>query len=71
MKFRKSARLVVINECDEVFLFRHEGRVPIDPANPVLRRYWVTPGGGVEPGETWKEAALREETGITGAEFGP
>lgn len=37
-----------------------------DPANPSVR-YWLTPGGGLEPGETAAEAAARElheETGL-------
>lgn len=36
--------------------------------------FWITPGGGCEPGETHAEAALRElheETGLTGLELGP
>jgi 8-oxo-dGTP pyrophosphatase MutT (NUDIX family) len=57
---RESARLVVLDQHNRIFLFRHQDS---------LRTYWVTPGGGVEPGESWKEAALRElaeETGIAG-----
>jgi 8-oxo-dGTP pyrophosphatase MutT (NUDIX family) len=74
VKIRQSARLVILNQRDEVFLFHHQEGTPVDPANPVTRRYWVTPGGGVEPGEAWEAAALRElweETGIEGVELGP
>lgn len=65
MDYRKSARVVMLNDRDEVFMFRHTGRT---------RTYWVLPGGGVDPGESWEQAALREmweETGIDGVPLGP
>lgn len=56
MRERKASRLLVINPADEVLLFRF---VHKDGAL-AGRDYWATPGGGVEEGETFHAAALRE-----------
>ncbi|WP_246216888.1 NUDIX hydrolase [Paraburkholderia panacisoli] len=63
MRKRPSARLLITTPQHRVLLFRfvHETGVLAGKA------YWATPGGGVEDGETFAQAAmreLREETGI-------
>lgn len=63
---RDGARVVMVNDRTDVFLFRHQHRSG--------RNYWVLPGGGLEPGETWEQAALREmweQTGVRGVNLGP
>lgn len=63
MRKRPSARLLVFNERDEVLLFR--SAYTDDPL--MGQNYWFTPGGAVEPGETFEQAGMRElqeETGL-------
>ena len=66
---RHAARILLIDSRDRVLLFR----VPSgDPEGP--DRLWITPGGGLEPGESFEQAALRElreETGLEGVALGP
>jgi 8-oxo-dGTP pyrophosphatase MutT (NUDIX family) len=48
---------------------RQDDRLEVCLINPVGRRVWGLPKGGVEPGETPEQAALREvaeETGMSG-----
>ena len=60
---RDSARVLLVNSADEVLLFRFLRQ----PGKPELGTLWITPGGGIQPGEPAAAAAareLREETGL-------
>jgi 8-oxo-dGTP pyrophosphatase MutT (NUDIX family) len=66
---RPTARVVLLDPEDRVLLMR--GRLPSAPGGA---SYWFTIGGGVEPGESVKAAAVREaleETGLADIELGP
>jgi predicted ATPase/DNA-binding CsgD family transcriptional regulator/ADP-ribose pyrophosphatase YjhB (NUDIX family) len=70
----QASRVIVLDPLQRVLLFRYEDQVPLYPDQPELRSFWVTPGGVLEGGETFENAALRElaeETGITGVVLGP
>jgi 8-oxo-dGTP pyrophosphatase MutT (NUDIX family) len=59
---RSVVRVVVFDVADRLLLFHTH-----DPVNPELGEWWELPGGGIEEGETYREAAVRElgeEAGI-------
>jgi ADP-ribose pyrophosphatase YjhB (NUDIX family) len=61
LPLRRAARVVLLDPEDRVLLMRYDHPPPNG-------RHWATPGGGVEPGEDYPAAALRElaeETGWT------
>jgi 8-oxo-dGTP pyrophosphatase MutT (NUDIX family) len=65
---RPAARVLLLDPLGRVLLLRVERPYGLPYAA------WLTPGGGLEPGESHEEAALRElreETGISGVELGP
>lgn len=74
MKARMSARIVVLNPAGAVLLVRYHDPKSIDPRKQEAQTYWVPPGGGVDEGESFERAAVREleeETGIELSAVGP
>ncbi len=70
MNSRRASRLLVVDRDLRVLLLRFEFR------EGALRggRFWATPGGGLEAGESFAAAARRElfeETGLVVADPGP
>lgn len=66
---RPTARVLLLDAHDRILLMR--GRLPGSAGGVGA---WFTVGGGLEPGEDWRDAAAREiaeETGIGDAELGP
>jgi 8-oxo-dGTP pyrophosphatase MutT (NUDIX family) len=62
---RNVVRVVLLDVSGRLLLFHTR-----DPHRPDVGTWWELPGGGIEPGETYRDAAireLREETGIAAA----
>jgi len=55
---RPTARVVVLDPAGRVLLFGSRLTDPAVPPGDVL--FWYTPGGGVEDGESLRQAAVRE-----------
>lgn len=62
---RRAARVLLIDGAGRVLLLRGG-----DPEQPASGAWWITPGGGVEPGEDERQAAVREVEEETGHRVG-
>lgn len=63
---RKAVRLVVLDRSGRILLFKIR-----EPLHPEQGTNWELPGGGIDPGESYLDAARRElaeETGIRASE---
>jgi 8-oxo-dGTP pyrophosphatase MutT (NUDIX family) len=63
---RSVVRAVVLDVHEAVLLFQTR-----DPWYPELGSWWELPGGGIEPGETYREAVVRELAEESGITIGP
>jgi 8-oxo-dGTP pyrophosphatase MutT (NUDIX family) len=66
---RSTARLIILDPADRILLIQYVAPPTPSRIYPGLRHFWFTPGGGIEPGESAEQAALREmdeEVGLTG-----
>ena len=70
MRVRRSARLLIVDNQQRLLLFKFElTRGPL-----AGQRFWATPGGELQDGESFEAAALRElfeETGLSLEDVGP
>jgi ADP-ribose pyrophosphatase YjhB (NUDIX family) len=66
MRLRRAGRVIALDPGNRVLLMRYDD-------GPPNGRHWSTPGGGLNPGESYADGAARElaeETGWTDVEIG-
>ncbi len=63
---RVAARVLLLDAQERVLLFRG-----LDPREPERGTWWLTPGGGLDPGETSAQGAARELAEETGLRVAP
>lgn len=74
MRIRPTARVMVFDTADRILLLEIHDKLALHVLHPGMTQYWLVPGGGLDPGETPEQAAvreLREETSLQIASPGP
>ena len=69
-----AVRLLVLDAQQRLLLFHIHDAAPLHALYPEMTVYWGTPGGGLEPDESFEQAARRElweETGMQIESVGP
>jgi 8-oxo-dGTP pyrophosphatase MutT (NUDIX family) len=67
---RPSARLILLDGQDRLFLFKVHQPTVYDPADPHTDPFWIMIGGLVDPGEEFAQTAVREAREETGLVIG-
>ena len=73
IRTRPTARVVLLDDEDRLLMLQIHDPTATRGPNPITADFWLLVGGGLQPGETYEQAAYREvveETGIRDVSIG-